>query len=310
MLTASTVYFTIAAAVTALIFGLLIALFVWQMNRRFLTPMLRVMGDVEALDWTERGSFLPPVQNEEFDSLIDRINDMLARIEGQSDEIITAQLRAKNAELQKQKAIIFSLKRQINAHFVINTLSAIRILLEQREVEQAATITNDLSALIRYAYEKDDMIGLWNELQMLKRYTSIMNVRYANKIDLVFDVDDRLMDVLIPRMLLQPIVENAILHGFKNRREGCEIRISAMLADQRMQLSVHDNGAGITAEKQAELRQALNAPEAELPKGIESIALINIWRQLHAHYGAQASLDIQSSPGQGTTVVLTVRHIV
>lgn len=307
-LSSSMYYFSVAALVTATFFGLLIFVFIGQMNRRVLSPMIRVMQNVEELDWAEGGSYLPSVENEDFDALTSKINDMLLRIEGQSGEIKTAELRATTAELQKQKAIIFSLKKQINAHFVINTLSTIRILVERGDIAYAGIIINDLSALIRYAYEKNDMIDLWSELQMLEYYVSIMNVRHANKIEVIFDVDDRLMDVMLPRMLLQPIVENAILHGHQNKHSNCEIRISAAQKAGQILLSVSDNGIGISNGALNTLRQKLSSVADEPPDGIENIALINIKRQLQAHYGARARLTIESQVQKGTEVILALPY--
>ncbi|MDL2232478.1 histidine kinase [Ruminococcaceae bacterium OttesenSCG-928-L11] len=307
-LLSSTYYFSVAALVTAALFGLLILVFVHQMNRRFVSPMLRVMDNVEALDWAKDNSFLPAVQSEEFDTLIERINEMLLRIERQSKAIKSAELRAASAELQKQKAIIVSLKKQINAHFVINTLSTIQVLVEQGDTVRAEGVATDLSALVRYAYAKDDMIGLWNELQMLERYIRIMNVRYSNKIDVCFEADDRLMDTLIPRMLLQPMVENAIVHGFKNRREGCQIQIHATLEGSRAVIAIEDNGIGMDPAAVTALNHSLRLSSDEPPEGIDNIALINIKRQLQAHYGEDASLEIQSELHRGSKILLTFPH--
>lgn len=306
-LSASTYYFAIAAIATAVIFGLLIFTFIRQINKRFLSPIIKVMDYVEALDWTAADShLLPAIQNEVFDGLVSKINNMLIRLEEQSGEIQAADLRAKNAELQKQKAIIFSLKKQINAHFVINTLNTIKILIEQNNMLQAQVVTNDLSSMIRYAYEKEDSISIWQELQMLEQYITIMNARYASKIDTVFDVDDRLMDVWIPRMLLQPIVENAIVHGFKKKHEDCEIKITAEKTRDFIRISIQDNGIGMSKEKLEDITQRLASNEKELPDGIDNIALINIKQQLNAYYGNDARIEIHSDPDKGTKVTLTV----
>ena len=303
VLDSSTRYFTIAAVMTAVIFVLLLVLFVRQLNRRFISPMLRVMNEVEAMD-VDLGHHLPATDSEEFDRLIDTINDMLSRLGSRNKALQAAELRTKNAELQRQKAMVFSLKKQINAHFTVNTLNTIQILVEQGEIEQARKMTSNLSSLIRYAYNENEMIGVWDELQMIRNYITIMNIRYQGKITASFDVDDHLMDAKMPRMLLQPIVENAIVHAFKDFTEGCEIQVSAEQRDKGIVISIQDNGHGMDSKAIAALRERLETDDEDTPAGIERIALVNIRRQIASYYGDEGALYIDSAPDTGTVVTV------
>jgi sensor histidine kinase YesM len=301
---ASVRWFTLAAAVTVLIFIALLLVFMRLLNRRFFAPMLSVIGHVKTLGDGGEERRLPPVEDEEFDALIGGVNDMLDRLEQGSERLRVAEAKLKNNEIQKQKAIIFSLKKQINAHFTINTLSTVQTLADRGDVHEAGEILSKLSALIRYAYAEGERIGVWEELQITGDYIDIMNIRYNSKITAAFHVDDRLMDYRMPRMLLQPIVENAITHGFHNRVADCSIEVRASLCDHGIAISISDNGEGMSEETLRQLGERFHSETENAPDGIGGIALVNIRRQLRSFYGEAASLRIDSVAGQGTTVTL------
>jgi sensor histidine kinase YesM len=301
---ASVRLFTLAAVVTVLIFVLLLLIFMRLLHRRFFTPMLSVIGHVKTLGDGGKARRLPPVNDDEFDALINGINDMLERLERGGERLRIAEAKLKNNEIQKQKAIIFSLKKQINAHFTINTLSTVQTLADMGEVNAASQILSKLSSLIRYAYAESEYISVWEELKIIGDYVDVMNIRYNNNITSVFDVDDRLMDYCMPRMLLQPIIENAITHGFRNHTANCIIEVCAQLSDGNIVISVADNGEGIPEEALFALRERLNSDAEDAPDGIGGIALVNIRRQLRSFYGKAASIRIESEKGQKTIVTL------
>ncbi len=295
-LNASTYYFTIATAITIASFLAVLFVFARVQNKRFFGPMLSIMRNVESIETYNSQSPLPKTHSEDFNLLVDRLNDMLCRLDKKNEEVI-------RSEIEKQQAIIVSLKKQINAHFTINTLSTIKILVEQSELENAGHVIEDLSDMIRYAYDKDEYINVWDELSLLEKYVAIMNIRYNNKIELRFDVDDRLMDVVMPRMLLQPIVENAIMHGFKHMETGCVIDVRAEHRGDRMHITVTDNGTGMDASAVVSLQERINAPEYS-SEGIDNIALVNIKNRLLSQYGDGFSFEIHSGVGTGSRVII------
>jgi two-component system sensor histidine kinase YesM len=296
--------FTLVAVVTVLIFVLLLLIFMRLLHRRFFTPMLSVIGHVKTLGEGGGKRRLPPASDDEFDALINGVNDMLDRIEQGGERLRIAEAKLKNNEIQKQKAIIFSLKKQINAHFTINTLSTVQTLADLGKVDEASDILSKLSALIRYAYAEGEHIGVWEELKITEDYIDVMNIRYNNKITVLCNADDRLMDYRMPRMLLQPIVENAITHGFKNRTVDCVIEVQAEVSGTNIAICIRDNGEGMTRETLLALKERLTADAGDAPDGIGGIALMNIYRRLRSFYGEAASFLIESKEGQGTTVTL------
>jgi len=298
-------YFTIVALITVGIFVIVLFVYTSILNRSFFRPMVKVIDSIATLSTDTRSENLPHVQSEEFDGLIDKINEMLLHIETKNTETKAAELRAKNAEIEQQKALVFSLKKQINAHFTINTLNTVRLLVEREEFEKAETVAMGLTSLVRYAYNREENINILDELDVLESYVVIMNNRYDGKLEADFDFDDRLMEYYMPRMLLQPVIENSIVHGFKEMTAGCVISVTAQLLDGGVTFTIKDNGRGMSTEELAALYDQLSvSPEAA--RGYENIALMNIKNRLHYYFGDAGRLSVVSDSGGGAEVSITM----
>jgi len=267
--------------------------------------MVRTIGSIETLNTSIRTDSLPHVQSEEFDGLIDKINDMLLHIETKNSEVIAAELRVKNAEIEKQKALVFSLKKQINAHFTINTLNTVRILVERGELEKAEAVALGLTSLVRYAQDREELINIWEELNILDSYVEIMNNRYEGKMEVDFDFDDLLMEYYMPRMLLQPVVENSIVHGFKDMDTGCALSIKAEVRGDGVVFTVRDNGCGMSRDEISTLNEKLNDGSGAA-QGYENIALLNIKNRLYYSFGDAGRLIVKSDSGNGTEVSVMI----
>ena len=307
-LSASNMYFIVAALVTGLALGFSLILFAAFIRKQFFKPMLRLLDSVDHLDLNYTLGAIPYVQSAEFDKLVIKLNEMLDRIEVKNKSIQSGQLQLKDSEIKKQKAINFSLKKQINAHFTVNILNIIKILVSKKELERAAKLCDGLSMLVRYAHDEDEFINAWEEFYVLQNYINIMNIRYNNKFEAVFDLDDRLMDLRIPRMLLQPIVENAIVHGYKNCKQDCVIEITAEVIQEKIKIVIRDHGEGLS-ESELKLIQAqlsVSGVGEEAAGGIENIALININRRIAYYYGEDCGLAFDTVIPTGTEVRITL----
>ena len=302
---ASEFYFSIVAVITAAIFAAVLFIYTGVLNRSFFRPMVSVIGNIRQLQTGMSAQRLPYVRRKEFDYLIDKINEMLLHIEAKNMEIRVADLRAKNAEIDKQKALVFSLKKQINAHFTVNTLEAIRTAVEQGELDKAESVMAALMRIVRYAHSKEEYVNIWDEIEILKYYAEIMNSRYGGKLTAEFDFDEDLMDSDMPRMLLQPLMENAITHGFKDMDSGCVISVKAQMHGGVIAFSVSDNGCGMDAQTLAELSKKLHATPDTLD-GLTNIALLNIRNRLYHAFGGAARMEIKPSESGGLTVAFVI----
>ncbi len=158
----------------------------------------------------------------------------------QERELYNSRMQAKDAELEKEKSLLSLLRKQISAHFTVNSLTAIRSLVNKNEKEEAARMCDELSCLLRYSNSLDEYISLLDECYVLNQYVGIMQARYPNRIQLVVEYDDFFENVLIPRMILQPVIENSIEHGLPGR-DNITITISAKKEDKLIVL-IRDNG--------------------------------------------------------------------
>ena len=300
--------FTVAALATAVIFILILLLFLVFWNHSFFHPMLQIMQGVEQLGSKDEVQPLPPTGETSFDRLVDQINAMQLRLEEKSNELIRVRLGLQNAQIERQKTLIISLKKQINAHFTVNVLGSIKRLAEKREMEQTGEMCDGLSYLLRYANAAEEYIDGMEEFFILEKYISIMSIRYPGRFHADFDVDDRLDNVVIPRMLIQPILENAILHGFTNMVSGGRLHIRATLEENQVLVKISDNGCGMEEQTLRALQKKLADTHAQVmdEQGLEHIALPNIQKRVRAYCGEEYGLTVESARGNGTVVTLVL----
>lgn len=308
MLTSTRNSFALTAVITAILFAVLLVLFFAFWNRYFFRPILSIMQGVEKLGTQSGVKVLKDTGEVNFDKLVAHINSMLIRLDEKNKALLETQFKLHNAEIEKQKSVIVSLKKQINAHFTVNVLNSIKRLAEKREIEKVSDMCDGLSFLLRYANAGDEFIGAFEEFFIVEKYIAIMSIRYRNKFSTEFDLDDRLDDIRIPRMLVQPIVENAILHGFKFIESGGILKISAVLQNGNLCISVFDNGCGMDHDSINYLQQKIREASKQIweEQGLEHIALPNIQKRVNSYYGEGYGLMVDCSPGEGTRVVLTM----
>ncbi|WP_067840313.1 cache domain-containing sensor histidine kinase [Amphibacillus sediminis] len=232
-----------------------------------------------------------------FDHMLDRINEMI-------NEINQTQTRKRQAELAMLQA-------QINPHFLFNVLNSIRLNVYKFGDQESASMISSLSKLLRMTIDVNKgMITLKEEIEIIKDYMQIMNMRQKEKATLMINVTKEAEVQLLPRFVLQPLIENSIIHGF-NQNEGI-IEITAYLVEQALIIKVADNGQGIPPEKLENLIEVLS--QNHLLKGIEtkaragfsSIGLFNVNERLKMTFGPMASVTIVSGTGKGAKIMLAI----
>lgn len=208
-------------------------------------------------------------------------------------------------ELIRGRTEKYLLKKQINAHFTVNTLNVIRALVYKGDKAEASDTCDELARLLRYANAGEDMILLSEEFYTLEQYLKIMRTRYRGMIDIEMDDDDFYEELLVPRMLLQPIVENAVTHGLAGSKG--KISISAEVIGEDLFIKISDNGKGMSEEKLKEVKKTItdaDSLEINEPKELRHISLQNIERRIKTGCGDKYGIDIESEPGKGTEVTV------
>lgn len=199
------------------------------------------------------------------------------------------------------------LKTQISDHFVVNTIDCIESLAEQGETQKTAIAARNLSGILRNLHEADEEINIYEQLSNLNYYIEIMNIRRGGKYVVDFDVCDVLVEYRIPAHILQPLVENAMIHGMGNKATDCRLIITGILNQDAIILEVSDNGIGMEQETIRALQKRLdNADEWDYDDyRLSGVALVNIQKRIRARYGKKYGLTARGALGEGMT--FTVR---
>lgn len=191
------------------------------------------------------------------------------------------------------------LQAQINPHFLYNTLNSIHWMIRSRKNDEAAKMTMALGTILRSALSKQQYVTIEEELDSLKKYMMIQEYRYQKRV--VFSVEYETSGrYLIPHMTLQPLVENSIYHGVDKMLTPCHISVIIKEVEERIEITVSDNGPGMT-EEELDLVRSFTAQ----PKG-HGIGLKNIYERLKMAFDQEADFNISSSCGSGTTVTIRI----
>ncbi|MDR6881325.1 sensor histidine kinase [Bacillus sp. 3255] len=245
-----------------------------------------------------------PKGNDEIALLGNSFNTMLSKIRELLDQSIKEQEEIKKAELR-------ALQAQINPHFLYNTLDSIVWMAEAGKNHQVIQLVQSLSKLFRISLSKGrDWIMIHKEVEHVHSYLVIQQMRYRDILEYEIDVDDRLKPYPILKMTLQPIVENALYHGLKNKRRKGLIRIAGRIADNgEMMIVVEDDGIGMSPEKLEQTRHYLSNKQLPEQTGNEvsgGFGLHNVQQRIQLYYGSNYGVSIDSVQNEGTKVSIRI----
>lgn len=221
---------------------------------------------------------------------------------------LTGRQKLFNAELTRRDMRIGLLTSQIDAHFVVNSIASIHALSMQGDNEKAGRMADGLAQLIKHKHGGDDLRNIFRELDMIERYVEVMNIRHNNKFIVEHDVDDSLAEHLIPGLVLQPIVENALTHGLQYKDGEAVLNIHGYMKDNAIFIEISDNGAGFAPEKLTEIQAALELADfGNFPEpGLSGVALCNVHRRIRLRFGDGYGLRVDSVHREGTTVTVKI----
>lgn len=231
---------------------------------------------------------------------ISLINDACARMERKISDLFQ---NLKREEKEKRLAEIEFLQAQINPHFMYNTLFEIKCLVNMGENREAEWMLENFIAMLRTVLSyKDELIPLQEELVILQQYFEVMKCKYGNEIQLVYHIPESLLQKVILKFVLQPIVENSIFHGLNPAENRLEIIVSVREDESHCYVEITDNGVGMDAEHLEKIRCGLKEAEANAEK--DSVGIQNVDRRIRLHFGPQYGLKISSQKNVGTRVLL------
>ena len=231
----------------------------------------------------------------EFLALLTSINQLSLKVQRQNEDLHQAELLRKDIEIEQ-------LRSQINPHFLYNTLELIRSDAIDGRIDQVSSITAAMGKLYRYSIKGDPIVLLSEELAYAQAYLKIQQERFAGRITVLYNISREARAVHVPKMILQPLVENAIVHGIEPSGGAGTLFIGASIDEGFLTVSVRDDGAGIPAEKLEALRRQLTARN----RGSGCVGLANVSSRLHLQYGDRCAFQISSLPGDGTSISLRI----
>jgi two-component system, sensor histidine kinase YesM len=228
-------------------------------------------------------------------------NIMIGKIREMLESKIKEQETLKKAELK-------ALQAQINPHFLYNTLDTIVWMAQANKIDQIIDIVQALSNFFRISLSKGrDWITISQEIEHIRCYLTIQKLRYHDILDYKIEVDEAILSGTILKLTLQPLVENALYHGIKNKRSGGTIIVRAKCAgpDQVM-LEIIDDGVGFTPYRLGRILASLADDSAIIPYSDSGFGLENVHKRIQLYYGKQYGLTVQSKYLEGTRVMVTI----
>ena len=244
------------------------------------------------------GNFSPIEENggsRELLALSRSFNEMVSHI----DELINQNYVS---EINEKTARLAALEAQLNPHFLYNTLQAIGTEALLNDQPQINRMLASLAANLRYSIKSGDPVRLKDEIVYVNNYIMLQKMRFEERLHVQIEISDEYDNFLIPKISIQTLVENSILHGFDDTTEAISIRIHASRKGELLQIQVTDNGCGIDEAHLQELKSEFQ--NYLTPGHIGKIGLANLYSRLQILYQGKASLEIESSPHHGTAVTL------
>lgn len=234
------------------------------------------------------------------------------------DRYAAIRTRRNSAKVLDKQTELTALQSQINPHFLYNTLESIRGQALLDENMEIARMVEALAAFFRYSISrKGNLVTLREELANIQNYMLIQRYRFNNRFSLeviIDEEDEAAYDFLIPRLIIQPVVENAIFHGLEELLEGGRVTIEVIVTEQNLIITVSDNGKGIEADMLRKLNSRISSRDTELEEGTgrksstrnTGIALPNVHKRIQLLFGEEYGVNVYSTVGQGTDVEITV----
>lgn len=244
---------------------------------------------------------------DEIGVLADSMNQMSVKLKNLIDRDYNSRIIKARLERETAQAKLLALQSQVNPHFMFNALESIRLKAMVKNETETAKMILYMSRMFRNLINwKDDIICLKDEIKFLNEFLSIQKYRFDDEFEYAVNIDEKAKECLLPKFIIQPLVENACVHGVEAISNLRLIEINAVINENQLLISVCDNGSGIEKERLNRLREMLKDGK-EL---VENIGLSNVYQRLVLYYGSEFSFDIRSEMGQGTeiNIALPVRY--
>lgn len=287
--------------------ALVLFLLVWQMRRCILKPIYNTTSQLAGYHGANLSAHITFSGISEIDDIIADINRMIDKIKAATQQILSTQDRLYETELRTKEAELYALQSQVNPHFLYNTLQCICGLAAMGRTRDVQTITLAMSDVFKYSIHPGTFIDCAEEIDIIRKYLSIFKIRYDGKIMYNIHMDEPVPACRILKMIIQPTVENAVLHAYRDTDKEPRICIRGEKTGGALEFTITDNGTGIPPDKLSELQRQLERGFSEsirVPTAF-GLGLYNIHRRIRLVYGEGYGIGLSSSP-RGTRVKIRI----
>jgi len=281
----------------ACIMALSILLIFW-VSRQIVTPIKRLCKIMKLAEAGDFNTHIQVTQSDEVGMLSISYNSLLEKINELIQEVYLQQIASNKLELQM-------LQSQINPHFLYNTLESISMMATINDDDTTSDMATNLGSILRYSISNiNQLVTLGDEISQLRKYIALQECRFGSQYHITIDIEPNYYSIIMPKLILQPIVENAIYHGMSTIRSNGKIVITAEKPDANtLLLIVSDNGIGMTEQK----LQDLNDYIQEKNNLFKSIGMRNVNRRIQLFCGSEYGLKVESTLNTGTTVYVRIQ---
>ena len=238
----------------------------------------------------------------------------IAKINGAFDQLMVEQKKLNKrifntasdlyeAKIQKQQAELSYMRSQIDPHFLYNTLETIRKMALEKNAPEVAEMAVDMGRIFRYSTKGEEIVTLRDELEMVKAYLHIQQRRFGNRVQVYYFVPEEAANCMVMKMILQPVIENAIIHGLEEKESEGSLYIGAKVSENVLILTVKDDGVGISEDKLNIIRQELKRDVYDTSK---HVGIVNTHARIRLNYGAPYGIEIDSQQGDGTSISIRI----
>lgn len=314
--------------------GLLIVvflLFIWLFYRPLIKSLKKLTGFIQTISHGDRKAYKEGtvidqgiIGSTEIDDILTAFNEMLANTNRLNHDIFKTYTRMYELEASRRETEIAYLRSQINPHFLYNTLTMICGMAAEGMTDKIISVTGALSQIFRYSVKGSEFVTLEEEMEIVRSYLMIQSERFHDRFQIEYQFADDVMEWKIPRMLIQPLVENAIVHGLENSLKPGKLVIGAGINHENEYLAIwiYDTGVGMSKEKLEKVRcdiqtsteAILHESQDEYAKPdiqkTNNIGILNVNTRMVMYYGKNHTLIVDSEEGVGTNISLRVPYTV
>lgn len=274
----------------------IVAILLGIVSIRFLSRRIKFIN--KAIQKVQVGDFTYRIP---VDKTNDEISSIAVNFNQMCDWIINYIEKEYLSELKQNEAQLYALQSQIDPHFLYNTLEIIRMEALASGNEQVSHMIENLSQLFRNSIKGDRYVRIKDELNFCKNYLELYNMRYADILSVAFEIEEEILEFGIMKHLLQPILENCIVHGLKHHFMNNQIIVKGYRQGGDVRIEIMDNGHGIEIAELAKIRKTLSASDMT---DRQSIGISNVHQRIRLAFGSAYGVDIRSKKDEGTTIVL------